>query len=80
MQNNELLTEIKHKLVQARRLAASECAFALFYFIEMAIVETKSLMEERESSDALARAGMPPRPVGCRALEALDVGPRDKQG
>jgi hypothetical protein len=45
-----LLDEIKLKLDQARDLAVAAAGFGLFYFIEMAILETEEMSKNKKAA------------------------------
>ncbi len=52
MRKIELLSEIKRKLDEARHLAIEAGGFTLFYFIEMALFETKETAENIKLSES----------------------------
>ena len=61
MSDIELLTKIKSQLGRARELAAEGGGLTLFYFIEMAIMETDDLAKKAWRKKHLTGVGGPDR-------------------
>ena len=59
MSDIELLTKIKSQLDRARELAAEGGGLTLFYFIEMAIMETNDLTKKAWRKKHLTCADVP---------------------